>query len=339
MDISEITDRGIWEDFVIKNDTDSFLHSWNWGEFNKDTGEKIWRLGVFNLDKLAAVALVIKIKARRGTFLFVPHGPIIAESQDRKAIIKELKEFLVKLGKGENAAFIRISPIFSKNEENLQIFQKLDFKDAPVHMMHPETTWILDIQKDEEKLLLEMKKNHRNLIRRAEKDGVEIVQGDSEEFLKKFYAIHMETVQRHHFVPFSYEYIKAELEAFQKDRQIGIFNAKYQGKIISSAIVVFYGNEAFYHHGASSSEYSKVPSSYLALWTAILEAKKRGIEKFNFYGIVENKPKHPWYGLSRFKKGFGGYEENLVHCQDLPLNWKYKITYFIETFRKIKRGY
>jgi lipid II:glycine glycyltransferase (peptidoglycan interpeptide bridge formation enzyme) len=269
----------------------------------------------------------------------VPHGPIVKSEAYKTRVIKELKTYLIGLGGGENAVFIRISPLFLKSEENFQIFRNLGFKDAPLHMMHPETTWILDISKDEETIMREMKKNHRNLIRRAEKDGVTIEQGDSEEFLKIFYDIHLETVERHHFVPFSYEYIKAEIESFREDDRIKIFNARYEGKIISSAIIVFYGNEAFYHHGASSSEHAKVPSSYLALWEAIREAKRRGVGKFNFYGIVEDNPKHPWYGLSKFKKGFGGYEMNLVHCQDLPLDMRYKITYLVELIRKIKRGY
>lgn len=339
MNISEISSQTEWEEFVIRNKPDSFLHSWNWGEFNKSTGEKIWRLGFFADDNLVAVALVIKVKARRGTFLFVPQGPIVEKEENKKEVIGALKKYLVDLGKGEKAAFLRISPLFQKSDENLKLFTDLGFKDAPIHMMHPETTWILDIDKDEETIMREMKKNHRNLIRRAEKDGVSIEQGDSEDFLKAFYDIHMETVERHHFVPFSYEYIKSELDNFKRDDQIKIFNARYEGKIISSAIIVFYGNEAFYHHGASSSQYTRVPSSYLALFEAMREAKKRGIGRFNFYGIVDDNPKHPWYGLSKFKKGFGGQESSLVHCQDLPLNYRYKITYLIELIRKIKRGY
>lgn len=335
MNISEIKDKQQWEDFVISNSPDSFLHSWNWGEFNQATGEKIWRLGFFEEENLLAVALIIIVKARRGKFLFVPHGPIIKKASDANLIIETLLKRLKEIGKEEKAAFVRISPLL----ENIEIFKHLGFKNAPIHMMHPETTWILDIDKDEETLMKEMRKTHRNLIRRAQKDGVEIIQADSEEFLKKFYEIHMETVRRHKFIPFSFEYIKQEVEAFKQDKQISIFLAKYAGEIISSAIIVFYGNEAFYHHGASSSKFSKVPSSYLTLFEAIKEAQKRGLKKFNFYGIVEDKPKHPWYGLSKFKKGFGGYESDLVHCQDFPLNSKYALTYLIETIRKIKRGY
>ncbi|NOQ68380.1 peptidoglycan bridge formation glycyltransferase FemA/FemB family protein, partial [Patescibacteria group bacterium] len=255
------------------------------------------------------------------------------------SILNELFAFLKDLGKKERVGFVRISPILENTEENLEIFKQAGFKNAPIHMMHPELTWILDITKSEDEILKGMRKTHRNLIRRAAKEGVEIIQSTDEKYLKAFYDIHMETVKRHKFVPFSYDYIKNEIDAFKNDDQISIFSAKYKDEIISSAIIVFYGEQAFYHHGSSSSKHYKIPSSYLNLWEAIKEAKKRGKKKFNFYGIVENKPKHPWTGLSKFKKGFGGHQEELLHCQDLPLNKKYLLTYLIETGRKIKRGY
>ncbi|MCK5123262.1 MAG: peptidoglycan bridge formation glycyltransferase FemA/FemB family protein [Candidatus Pacebacteria bacterium] len=347
MQIKEITNKQQWEDFILQNKESTFLHSWNWGEFNKNTGEKIWRVGIFDdrrdeaLPRLVLVALIIKVKAKRGSFLFVPQGPIITHNSKliTHNLLNKLFYFLKRLGEEEKVGFIRISPVLENSEENLDIFKQAGFRNAPIHMMHPEITWLLDITKSEEEILKGMRKTHRNLIRRAVKDGVEIIQSMDEKYLKEFYDIHMETVRRHKFVPFSYDYIKSEVETFKNDNQISVFSAKYKNKIISSAIIVFYGNQAFYHHGSSLSEYNKIPSSYLILWEAIKEAQKRNKEIFNFYGIVENKPKHPWAGLSKFKKGFGGYRKELVHCQDLPLSKKYLITWMVETGRKIKRGY
>jgi len=345
--IKQITDKSQWENFVMANEN-TFLQSWNWGEFNENTGEKIWRAGIFEDDDLRAVALVIKVKARRGSFLFVPNGMIMkleignlpAGRQGWKLEIWEkFFEYLKNIGKDEGVGFIRISPLLENNRENLDIFKNYGFKNAPIHMMHPETTWVLDITKSEGEIMKEMRKTHRNLIRRAEKEGVKIIKNTDEKYLKEFYSIHEETVRRHKFVPFPYEYIKSEIDAFKIDNQIEIFSAKYKDKIISSAIIVFYGDQAFYHHGASSSEYNKIPASYLNLWQAIKEAKARGCKTFNFYGIVENKPNHPWNGLSKFKMGFGGGKKELLHCQDLPLSYKYIITWLIETMRKIKRGY
>lgn len=341
MDIKEMTDKGQWETFVTAEHPGTFLHSWNWGEVNKNTGDRIWRVGIFNNDQFEMAALIIRIKAKRGSFLFVPQGPIINHELGirNQELWNEFFKYLKALGVKERVDFIRISPNLEDTAENFAIFRNAGFRNAPVHMMHPEMTWLLDISKSEEEILKGMRKTHRNLIRRAEKEGVTVIQNTDEKYLRIFYDIHMETVSRHKFVPFSYDYIQKEIEVFHKDDQISIFSAEYQGKIISSAIIVFYGNEAFYHHGASSSEYNKIPASYLNLWSAIKEAKKRGCATFNFYGIVENKPKHPWAGLSKFKQGFGGHKKELVHCQDLVLRKKYALNYLVETARKIKRGY
>ncbi len=341
MQIKEITDKQIWENFVALNKESNFLQSWNWGELNINTGDKIWRLGVFDNENLIAICLVIRVNAKRGKFLFIPNGPIINGKwkMENGKLFGEIFRYLVNLGKEIKVDFIRISPMLENTEDNLKIFKDAGFKNAPIHMMHPETTWLLDITKSEEEILKGMNKTHRNLIRRAEKEGVKIIKSAEEKYLKAFYDIHMETVKRHKFTPFSFDYIKKEIEAFKNDGQIAIFSAEYKNEIISSAIIVFYGNQAFYHHGASSSKYNKIPSSYLNLLEAIKEAKRRRKEIFNFYGIVENKPNHPWSGLSKFKMGFGGCKKELLHCQDLPLTKKYMLTYLIEKCRDIKRGY
>ena len=69
--IKKISDKVIWENFLLGCQEKTFLDSWNWGEFQKKEGEKIWRLGVYNGEELVALALAIKIKAKRGTFLFL----------------------------------------------------------------------------------------------------------------------------------------------------------------------------------------------------------------------------------------------------------------------------
>src|SRR4030043_1547574 len=77
MEIKAIEDKQIWESFIKSQAEYTFLHSWNWGEFSKLVGDKVWRLGVYEGEELAGVALIVGIDAKRGRFLFVPHGPII----------------------------------------------------------------------------------------------------------------------------------------------------------------------------------------------------------------------------------------------------------------------
>ena len=75
--VKDITSKEIWEDFLEEVRPHTFLHSWEWGEFQEKREGKVWRFGIFEGDTLAAVFFVVRIRARRGSFLFCPHGPII----------------------------------------------------------------------------------------------------------------------------------------------------------------------------------------------------------------------------------------------------------------------
>jgi len=348
MEIKEITNKEIWENFLLECKEKTFLSSWNWGEFNKMMGNNIWRLGIYESEKLKAksekligVALVVKIVAKRGTFLFVPHGPNLKlkVKSEKLKVLESLLAELKKIGKEEKVGFIRIAPTLERSEENIEIFGEIGFINAPIHM-HPEITWELDIKKPEEELLSKMRKTTRYLIRQAQKNSdIRIEQGLELRDIEKFNQLYQETVDRHHFVPFSLEYLKNEFLAFRDDNQVLIFLGKYKGDLISSGIFIFWQNIAFYHQGASSLRYPKIPVSYLLLWEAIREAKNRSCQKFNFWGIApENLKNHPWAGLTLFKIGFSGYKKEYVKTQDFPLSKKYWLTYIFEKLRKTKRG-
>ncbi len=340
-EIKEILNKDIWENFLSECQKKTFLDSWNWGEFQKKSGNKIWRFGIYDNQQLVGVVLVIEIKAKRGTFLFVPHGPVVKNPTPKflKSLLVELK----KIATSENASFIRISPIWERTEENIRIFNDLGFREAPIHM-HPEVTWELDITPIEEKLLMNMRKTTRYLIKQGLKNqDLKIIQSQKIKDIEVFNQLYQTTVDRHHFIPFSLNYLKNEFETFLPDDQILIFLARYKNEILASAIMIFWQKIGFYHHGSSTLKYPKIPASYLLQWEAIKEAKKRGCELYNFWGIVDESEKskdfkrHPWTGLTLFKKGFDGYKKEYVKTQDLIISKKYWLNYIIEKFRKIKR--
>jgi len=345
MEIKEINNKEVWEGFLLQCPEKTFLDSWNWGEFQKKMEEKIWRLGIYNDQELIGLALIIKIKAKRGTFIFAPHSPAVAplsgaggpniKSKILEILINKLKE----IAKQEKASFIRVAPIWEKSEENIRIFKKLGFREAPIHI-HPELTWELDINFSEEELLAGMRKTTRYLIKQAEKNPeIEIIKSQNINDLEKFSQLLNKTAFRHHFTAFSLNYLKNQFSCFNPNNEMVIFLGKHKGEIISSAIMIYWQKIGFYHHGASLSQNNKVPVSYLLQWEAIKEAKNRGCRKYNFWGIAPfPNRKHSWAGLTLFKMGFGGYKKEYLKTQDLPLNFSYYLTYFFERVRKIKRG-
>jgi len=348
MQIKEITNKDVWKNFLLECQEKTFLDSWNWGDFQRKTEDKIWRLGLYDNEKLIAVALVVKVKAKRGIFLFVPHGPVVKPkiNIERVSILQYLIQKLKKIAEKEKTSFIRMAPIWENNQENINSFETAGFKmNAPIHM-HPELTWELDINCSEEDLLKGMRKTTRYLIRQAEKNSdIEIIKTQNINDLEKFKDLLDKTALRHHFTAFSLDYLKNQFSCFKPDNQIMIYLGKYKGEIISGAVMIYWKNIGFYHHGASLSKYNsnKVPVSYLMQWEAIKEAKNRNCTKYNFWGIApEDKKNHPWKGLTLFKKGFGGYKKEYVKTKDMPLSKlyakiRYRATRGFEKLRKLKR--
>ena len=331
-ELAEINPAKLQEFYDNFDGEKTFLQTEKFGKFREKLGEKNIILGIFADEKLVGVAQVQKIMARRGTFLHVAHGPLIFAGFLGEALPFFLQE-IKKIGRKEQCDFVRVSPLLA--EETKSAFFREKFRDAPIHI-NPDRTWVLDLRQTEEAILKNMKKSNRYEINRIERSGIEIVQGNSRENLDIFWNLHLETVKRQGFTPFSRKTTEIEMEVFDDDCQI--FSAKIGDKFYSSSVILFDNFAGYYHQG--SSIYSKFPVAHATLWAGILEAKKRGCQEFNFWGVSpEENKNHPWTGLSRFKRKFGGEERKYLCAQDYPLTIKYWLNWAVETWRRKKKGY
>jgi len=349
MELKEIKNKSEWENFLLQRNprgtSKTFLQSWNWGEFNQKMDSKIWRMGFYKKEKIVAVCLAILIVAKRGRFLFVPHGPLTDENIDKKQILESTLSWLKKTAKDEKAIFIRISPLFEQTPENEKMFADLGFKNAPMHSSAYEATWKLDISPDKD-LLHEMRKTTRYLIRRAsENKDILIEKTTDPKNIEIYQQLNKEVSKRQKFVGFSNKFIKNEFEIFNKDPSINsgqavLFFGKYKGEIVAGAMIIFWSGIAFYHQAASNKKFARFSIPYLLQWEAIKEAEARGCKIYDFWGFIdpEKFPKHPWAGPTLFKMGFGGYKTEYVKTQDFVISQKYWINYIIEKARKFKRG-
>ena len=382
MEIKKINNKSIWEDFLLNCEEKTFLSSWNWGEFQEKMGNKIWRLGIYEIANcklqianLVAVALVTKVVARRGTFLLAQHAPVVMPNVnpfgklrvdgersrtinpfgklrvdgERSRTIKAqmsnvfgvLLEELKRIGKEERATFIRMNPLWGKNQENQNILKSLGFKESSMHANAYEATWKLDLTPSEEEILMNMRKTTRYLIRQTQKNqDITVEKSENLDDLEIYQNLNMEVAKRQKFVPFSSEYIKNEFELFSKDNEALWLFGKYKGEVVAGVLVIFWSGIGFYHQAASLAKYAKFSIPYLLQWEAIKEAKRRSCSFYDFWGFTDPKkyPNHPWAGPTLFKMGFGGRVFEYVKTQDFPLSKKYWLTYFFEKMRKTKRG-
>ncbi len=352
--VKEVREKKEWEDFLELCQEKTFLHSWHWGEFQKMMGHKIWRLGVIENGQILGAALVIKIKARRGTFLFVPHGPVLrmgnfkSEILNSKQILnykfqilKNLADYLQNLASKEGASFVRIQPSWERTQENIKIFKDLKFRPSPL-FIHPEVTWEVNLQKSQEELLKDMRKTTRNLIKRGLKtQELKVINMINKDGLKIFCELYKATAERQGFIPFSIEYLEKEFEVFSQDGLVSLLLTFYKGQPISGAYIIHWQGGAYYHHGASLPLKEHPATSYILQWQAMLQAKSRGFKTYNFWGIAEDdakaKASHRYSGLTLFKKGFGGYKKEYVKTQDLITSPLYVVNWVIEVFRRASR--
>lgn len=352
MEIREITGKNVWEGFLFGCPEKTFLQSWDWGDFQKTLGNRIWRLGVFDNGELLSVALVVKMIAKRGTFLLIQHGPVVKITNYQLPITNEITNYKFQILKTlsdklkmicaqEKASFVRIAPLWEKNEQNEKTFKDLGFIDAPMHANAYTATWKLDILLPEDQLLAQMRKTTRYLIRQAENNPeISVEKRTDEGALGPYQELNLELAKRQNFAPFSSEFIQKEFEALAPGGQIQLFLGKYQGEVLAGALVIFWSDSAFYHQAASSQKGAKIPLPYLILWEAIKEAKTRGCRTFDFWGFVDPKsqPRHPWAGPTLFKMGFGGQAHEYLKTKDLPLSKKYWLVFLFEKIRRARRG-
>ena len=279
------------------------------------------------------MAQIVKVTARRGTFLHVRHGPLLI--QNSPSVWKSVFEAITQLAKKEHCWFVRTNPLLADTDENRRLLGGLGGRPSAIHAMDGELCWVLDLDKSEDELLAQMRKTTRYEIRKAMKLGGEVKVGTGSD-LTMFLRLYKETSFRHGFVP--HQGIAQEFETFSGAGQAQLLLGSYKGEIIAGAIILFYGNQAIYHHGASAR--SPIPVSSLVQWEAIKIAKKRGFGFYNFWGIApDDAPHHPWRGISLFKKGFGGHEVRYIHSHDIPISPLYLFSYAIESLRRELKGY
>lgn len=308
---------------------DALFQSRQWGEVQKRLGLPVWRFEFFDGKKKIGCAQVVKVTAKRGTFLHVRHGPLLL-SYSPRTLHKVMQEVL-PLAKKEHCWFLRMSPLIEDSEKNRKLFASIGARPSPIHAMDGEICWVLDLDKSEDEILAGMRKTTRHEIKKAMSVGVEVK--DSRD-IGKFLELYKETATRQGFV--EHKGIREEFDVFSKHAQLLL--GYYQNKLLAGALILYWGGQAIYHHGASIR--SQIPVSHLLQWIAINEAKKRGMKRYNFWGIApEGMSHHPWQGITLFKKGFGGREIQYLHSQDIPISPLYAISYAIESVRRVVKGY
>ena len=353
-------DKSKLNDFVKSCNAGSILQSWQWGEVEGACGRKVFRIGVVDANQLILVATIIKYELPSGkSYLYSPRGPVIAKFKVQSSKLKVKKEFdllinyIKKIAQEENAVFLRMDPLIQISgvleksgsaEVSESRMLNLSFVKA-VKQVQLQHEWLLDISSSEEEILAKMKSKTRYNVRLARRKGVKVKISDfrfqmsGKEKIKDidiFWKLLQETAKRDSFRLHPKEHYQKIIEILGKDDLVRLFVAEYKNEVLAMILVSFFGQEACYLHGASSELYKNLMANHLLQWEAILGAKRKECTRYNFGGIAPNdNSKHPWAGITRFKKGFGGKEITYIGAWELPFqkSW-YRLYRLAHKFRQ-----
>ncbi|MDP1722630.1 MAG: peptidoglycan bridge formation glycyltransferase FemA/FemB family protein [Candidatus Gottesmanbacteria bacterium] len=332
--VEPFDDRGEWERFWGMHAPGALFQSWCWGEVVKKQSLPLVRFGLYERSRLIGIYQVMVVRARRGTYLHIRHGPVL----ERHTVMnwKSVLSHLCRVARLEGAWFLRFSPQIDDTPGNQKLFTALGLRPSITHEVDAERCLLLPIGQTEDALLAAMRKSTRYDIRRSEKMDIHVVHSTDPKDLEKFFELYRKTSKRQHFV--EHEGVACEFEVYAKIGNVVLLMGYHEQTLMSAAIILFSGNQAIYHHGASIP--SKAPVNYAVQWTAIRMAKERGYTWYNFWGVSpQDNLSHPWAGHSLFKRGFGGMETVKIHAQDYPVSRLYYFTRAFEWWQERRRGY
>ncbi|QBQ40175.1 lipid II:glycine glycyltransferase FemX [Sphingobacterium psychroaquaticum] len=196
----------------------------------------------------------------------------------------------------------------------------------------PSNTIFMDLKKNHDLLLGEMKPKTRYNINLSKRKGVK-VRSLGLESLEIWYELYRQTAQRNNFFLHDISYFRIVLTARANDTlspaDVYLLVAEVDDVPLAAMFLVVSANRGTYLYGASATENRNYMATYALQWRAMELAKEKGCTEYDFFGVAPKAdPSHPMYGLYRFKTGFGGSMYHRMGCWDYPLN-KDKYQYYI----------
>ena len=217
------------------------------------------------------------------------YNGIITSSEDADFITTFWKAFEAYCQENDIVAeFTRFHPLL--NNQHLASPQMKSF--------FSRHTVALDLT-DDDIWMNQISSKNRNMIRKAEKEGVTIVESDDYETFRQLYDGTMTDLHAEDFYFFPKSYYDEYKQTFKGESMLCL--AMLNGKAIAGSMFMFSKDYAHYHLSARDREYSRYAPNNLILWYAIQKAKEGGCKWFHFGGGTTGNEDD---SLLKFKKEF-----------------------------------
>jgi CelD/BcsL family acetyltransferase involved in cellulose biosynthesis len=154
----------------------------------------------------------------------------------------------------------------------------------------------------------------RNMIRKAERSGVELRTGGAE-LADVYYDLVRDMTARAGISLMPGMYYRRVLETFQPRGAARLVLAYVENRPVAGGVFLRHGQTAYYWHGATSSDAPNLGQGELIQWDAIRWASESGCSWYDLVGVErERLPR-----IAQFKLGFSRDAEPFYHVVHAPL--------------------
>ena len=225
------------------------------------------------------------------------YGGFLLEGDTSEENVKALWAAYVDRMKEENIVdnFVRYHPVLANAVPMKTCSDVIDLgKTVAMDLTSEEVIW------------KNIHSKNRNMIRKAEKNGIVIKHGQGLELFDDFIKIYNATMDKdnaeayYYFKPEFYKSIHEDL----KDNY-EMFWAEYEGKIIAMSIMIFANGRLNYHLSGSDLQYRNLAPSNLLLYKAAMWGMEKGMNTFHLGGGVGSGEDN----LYKFKIAFNRFSD------------------------------
>ena len=298
------------------------LQSYEWGEMKRALGWRPVRMVLERDGEVAGAAqfLAYGTPLVPGVLMYCPKGPWLP--WDDEEAVRAFFGGLRAVAERKGAHTVKIEPEVTEDQTGVKdLLREIGFHRFRWNVNH-KATMVVDLSPSEEDLLAGMKKGTRYGVRRAARDGVTVVEDNSQVGLELFWRMHGEIVERKNFWSRPRGYYAAVWKAMEDAGKAHLFFAEHEGERLAVALVYTFGHKCIYMLGATKREERDLQPGYLLQWEVMRWAKRQNITHYDMWGIPNldtlNKS-HPLYGVYKWKTGFGGEVYDFLGCLDLPV--------------------
>jgi peptidoglycan pentaglycine glycine transferase (the first glycine) len=363
-------ESNVWNSLISHLPNPHFLQTYEWGQVKAGYGwiplyavwdaEGRWKVEadpsqLSTFHSPVAAALILKRQILRNGFaarlsiFYAPKGPLLdwTNAPLRNRVLNDLQSF----AKSQGAIFLKMDPdvvlgigiprteadLMDHNGQSVMSELKQRGWKYSSDQIQFQNTVLIDLSPTEEELLARMKQKTRYNIRLAEKKGVTLRIGTSEDF-DMLYKMYAETSVRDGFVIRDEGYYKTVWHLFEANERAQVSSlkspvttyhlpfaepliAEVDNQPVAAIFVFYFAGRAYYVYGMSRNTHREKMPAYLLQWEAMKRAKAKGCTVYDLWGApdVFDDSDSMW-GVYRFKEGLGGRVVRTLGAWDFAPN-------------------